>query len=84
MGAPLARIVRIKWERPSEGRLKLNVNTAVDGTLGHVGVGGIVRDWNSITITLFAKSFAFSHVPTRRKFLLCEKLSYGVEISLYW
>ncbi|PON72575.1 Ribonuclease H-like domain containing protein [Trema orientale] len=83
VGPPPARVVRVKWERPSEGCFKLNVDAAVDGTLGRVGVGRIIRDWNGCTIAFFAKSFAFSHGPyTAELFALREALSWCRDQSL--
>ncbi|XP_042993245.1 uncharacterized protein LOC122319281 [Carya illinoinensis] len=38
------------WEAPSQGKIKANWDASVDKASGKVGVGVVVRDWNSKVI----------------------------------
>ncbi|GMJ03700.1 hypothetical protein HRI_004039200 [Hibiscus trionum] len=56
------------WSAPPLGSLKFNVDTAVLGSFGHRGIGGILRDHNGTPLIRFSKSIGLVE-PTRAKIL---------------
>ncbi|PON49878.1 Ribonuclease H-like domain containing protein [Trema orientale] len=55
--------LRIKWYCPPSGKLKLNIDAAVDQRLGRVGVGAMIRDCNGHMIDVLAGLIPISISP---------------------
>ncbi|KAK9047326.1 hypothetical protein V6N11_053173 [Hibiscus sabdariffa] len=51
--------VRCAWECPSTRVLKFNVDGAVAGAFGKVGIGGLLRDADGKILLMFSRSIGF-------------------------
>ena len=51
---PIARRIFPRWHPPPHGALKLNFDGSTIGNLGMVGVGGVIRNEDGITILSYS------------------------------
>ena len=82
-------MMRIRWEKPSQGWWKLNINGSYCGNTGLAGCGGVVRDDAGRWVIAFSRSigrtnsFATELWSLREGLLLCNNLNINaLEVEL--
>ncbi|GMJ01970.1 hypothetical protein like AT4G29090 [Hibiscus trionum] len=64
----------LEWTKPLVDSLKFNVDGAVVGGFGNVGIRGILRDWNNVSIAMFSKCIGTTDATTAELLALNEAI----------